>query len=104
MKKYILSITLATLILYACVKKVDRVDTNNANVTLVSAGANFVTDDITVNPKDSLFFSFTITSDKPMKYVSIKKNPVNQTAFLLRDTLTAASRNSYYRRRKQRKN
>lgn len=95
MKKYILGIALVTLIVNACTKKVDPIDNSNADVTLVNAGPNFVTTDVTVNPKDSLFFSFTITSNKPMKYVGIQKNPVNQTAFLVRDTLTAANTNSF---------
>jgi hypothetical protein len=95
MKKYILGIALAAFLINACTKKVDRVDTNNATVSLTNAGANFVSGDVTVNPKDSIFFSFTITSDRTMKYVGIQKNPVNQTAFLVRDTLTAANKNSY---------
>jgi hypothetical protein len=95
MKKYILGITLIACILNACTKKVDPIDGSNADVSLVNAGANFVTGDVTVNPKDSINFSFTITSAKTMKYVSIQKNPVNQTAFLVRDTLTAANANSY---------
>jgi hypothetical protein len=95
MKKYIVGITLAMLMLNACTKKVDPIDGSNAIVTLVNAGTGFVTGDVTVNPKDSIFFSFTITSNKTMKYVSIQKNPVNQTAFVVRDTLTAANQNSY---------
>ena len=95
MKKYIIGIALATLMLNACTKKVDPIDGSNATISLVNAGTGFVTDNVTVNPKDSIFFSFTITSDKTMMYLSIQKNPVTQTAFLVRDTLTAANKNSY---------
>lgn len=95
MKKYILGIIIATVMLNACTKKVDPIDGSNADIALVNNGTGFVTGDVTVNPKDSIFFSFTITSAKKMKYVSIQKNPVNQTAFLVRDTLTAANMNSY---------
>jgi hypothetical protein len=95
MKKYILGIALAVVLLNACTKKVDPVDGSNADVSLVNSGTGFITGDVTVNPKDSIFFNFTITSVKTMKYVSIQKNPVNQTAFIVRDTLTAANSHSY---------
>lgn len=95
MNKILIGSLLGLLCFTSCVKTVDPVDTNNASVELTSAGAKYVTGDITVNPKDSLIFSFTITSNKPMKYVSIQKNPVNQTAFVVRDTLSRANSNSY---------
>lgn len=95
MKRYLTGSLLFALFLSACQKKVDPIDGSNATVTLKNEGAKFVTDNITVNPKDSLYFSFTITSDKTMKYVSIQKNPVNQTAFVVRDTLNATNANSY---------
>ncbi len=96
MKKIISgSILLAILCMVACEKKVNPVDSSNAVVTLKNDGAKYVTDNITVNAKDSLFFSFTITSDMDMKYVSIQKNPTNQTAFLVRDTVTDANKHTY---------
>ena len=95
MKKIIAGCIIATIIFSACKEKVDPVDSNNATINLVSGGPNFVTGNVTVNPKDSLIFSFTITSDKDMKYISIQKNPVNQTAFLVRDTLTENTKHSY---------
>jgi hypothetical protein len=95
MKKYIAVCISIVIFFSACVKKVDTVDGNYASVTLVNAGTNYVTENVTVNAKDSLFFSFTITSDKEMGFVSVQKNPVNQTAFLVRDTLNSSSRHSY---------
>jgi hypothetical protein len=95
MKKIIAGFVLVAFVLNACQKKVDPVDGNNAIVTLSNDGAKYITDNITVNPKDSIYFSFTITSNKDMRYVSIQKNPVNQTAFLVRDTLNASFKNSY---------
>lgn len=95
MKKIIAGFIMATLIFSACKEKVDPVDINNANITLMSKGTGYVTENITVNPKDSLFFSYTVTSDKPMKYVGIQKNPVNQVAFVTRDTLADANKFSY---------
>lgn len=95
MKKYIAACSLLIVLFGACVKKVDTVDGNYASVTLVNAGAKYVTENVTVNAKDSVFFSFTITSEKEMGFVSVQKNPVNQTAFLVRDTLNASNRHSY---------
>jgi hypothetical protein len=95
MKKYILVAVSIMALFSACVKKVDIVDGNYASVTLVNAGTNYVTDNITVNSKDSIFFSFTITSDKEMGFVGVQKNPVNQTAFLIRDTMNSTNRHSY---------
>ena len=90
MKKILSAITLLTLAMMACEKKVEPVDGNYATVVLYNEGAKFVTGDLTINPGDSLLFSYTISSDRPMKYVGIQKNPVNQSAFLLRDTLATA--------------
>jgi hypothetical protein len=95
MKRIITGMLGLCFLLQACQKKVDPIDSSNATVMLMNEGSKFVTGDITVNPKDSIFFSFTITSAKQMKYVSIQKNPTNQTAFVVRDTLTAANANSY---------
>ncbi len=95
MKKIITGALIIASFISACEKKTVPVDGSNATITLKNAGANYVTDNITVNPKDSIFFNFDITSSMDMKYVSIQKNPVNQTAFLVRDTLTSANKNSY---------
>lgn len=95
MKIYISAALVIIALLTACEKKVGPVDGSNATVVLKSSGAKFITDNITVNAKDSIFFDFTITSNADMSYVSIQKNPVNQTAFLVRDTIPAANKNSY---------
>ncbi|MBL7742186.1 MAG: hypothetical protein JNN00_01820 [Chitinophagaceae bacterium] len=87
MKKYIAGLAIIATLFTACQKKTDPVDVSNATVTLSSQGPKFVVDDITVNPGDSIYFSFTISTNRPMKYVGIQKNPVNQTAFVTRDTL-----------------
>jgi hypothetical protein len=95
MKKIISGIALLAFALTGCEKKVDPIDGSNATVELSNLGKYYVTGDVTLNPKDSIYFSFTISSSKDMKYVSIQKNPVNQTAFLVRDTLNATNKNSY---------
>jgi hypothetical protein len=87
MKNILTACTFLLVLLSACEKKTTPIDVSYATVTLDNLGKNYVTDDIAVNPKDSLYFSFTIAATKPMKYVSIQKNPTNQTAFLVRDTL-----------------
>lgn len=87
---------LAALGLVACKKNTDPVDSNKATVELRNDGSKkYITEDVTVNPKDSIYFDFTISSPVDMAFVSIQKNPVNQTAFLVRDTLSAAQKNSY---------
>ncbi len=94
MKKLLTMAIIGLIFLQSCDKGAP-VDGNNAVVTLDKKGVGFVTEDATVNPGDSIFFSFTITSSTDMKYVSIQKNPVNQTAFLTRDTLSNANAHSY---------
>lgn len=83
------------LLITSCQKKTSPVDGSNATIELANLGAKYVTGDITLNPKDSIYLSFSVTSPRDMRYVSVQKNPVNQTAFLVRDTLTAANKNSY---------
>lgn len=79
-----------TLVLAAgftsCIKKVDPVS-YSLQVSLKSSGTNFVTTDVTVNPKDSVFFDFSVSSVSDMKYISIEKNgtPVSK------DTLTGSA-------------
>jgi hypothetical protein len=77
--------------LTGCLKKIDILQTNNVAVAFASSGAKFVTTDITVNPKDSVFFDFTITCPKDMKYVSVQKNGTD----IAKDTLTATAKNSF---------
>lgn len=81
----------------ACKKGVEPVDGNNATVELRGSSLKkYITGDATVNPNDSIFFDFTITTQEDMGYVSLQKNPVNQTAFIRRDTIrNAAFKKSY---------
>lgn len=98
MKIKSLTIFLSIAILFAaCKKGVEPVDGNNATVELRgSTLKKYITGDISVNPNDSIFFDFTITTNEDMGFVGLQKNPVNQTAFIRRDTIkNAASRRSY---------
>jgi len=74
-----------------CLKKIDVFNSNKVEVVFNNSGAKFLTSDVTVNPKDSIYFDYTITCPADMKYVSIFKNGTE----LLRDTLTVAARNKY---------
>jgi hypothetical protein len=81
--------------LTGCLKKIDILQSNTANVIFANSGSKFITSDVTVNPKDSIFFDFTITSAADMKYVGIQINPLNNSTFVVKDTLIAANKNSY---------
>ncbi|SHL40490.1 hypothetical protein SAMN05444266_103227 [Chitinophaga jiangningensis] len=88
MKKYLIGAACILGIFSACEKEVAPVDGNYATVTL-NGGEKAVTGDLAVNPGDSITFDFTINTQRVMKYVGIQKNPVNQTGFVVRDTLKA---------------
>jgi hypothetical protein len=84
------------LAISSCYKKIDIPNTNTVEVALAS-GANYVTTDMTVKPKDSIIFSYTITSNTDMKYVGIQKNATDNSTFVAntKDTLSAANKNNY---------
>ena len=86
MKKIILGSLLLGLFLSACEKKVEPVDTFNVTVEYRSTGAKFVTGDVTLNPKDSIYFDFTISSPTDMSYIEIQKNGVRIDTFRLNST------------------
>ncbi len=83
MKKIIAGALLLGIFLSACVKKVEPVDSFDVAVEFRNSGAKFLTGDITVNPKDSIFFDFTITSPTDMSYIEIQKNGVRVDTFRL---------------------
>jgi hypothetical protein len=74
MKKYIIGIFASGLLLTACEKKVDPIDTYFVTVEYKQSSPKHVTGDVEVNPKDSIYFNFTITSPSDMAYVEIQKN------------------------------
>jgi hypothetical protein len=79
MKKIILGSLLSGFILFsACEKKVEHIDSFDVTVEYRNSGPKTVTDEITVNPKDSIYFDFTITSGSDMSYVEIQKNGVTR--------------------------
>lgn len=83
MKKYITGLLFVTIAFTACQKKVDPIDTFFVTVDYRNSGPKFVTSDVTVNPKDSIYFDFTISSPNPMTYVEIQKNGTRIDTFRL---------------------
>ena len=72
-----------------CLDKIDIPQSNTLTVTLNNSGLKFVTSDLTVNPKDSLYFDAMIGCPKDMKYLIFQKNGTDLT----KDTLPASSKN-----------
>jgi hypothetical protein len=83
MKKYFIGIVAVGILFSACEKKVDAVDTFNVTIEYRSGGAKYVTSDVTVNPKDSIYFDFTISSLADMSFVEIQRNGVRVDTFRL---------------------
>jgi hypothetical protein len=86
MKKYSLVIIALGLILASCEKKVEDVGSFEVTVDYRNSGSKFVTSDVTLNPKDSIYFDFTISSPTDMSYVEIQKNGVRIDTFRLNST------------------
>ncbi len=83
MKKYIIGFVIAIVGLTACEKKVDAVDTFYVAVDFKNSGGKVISNDVEVNPKDSIYLDFTITSRDDMAYVEIQKNGVRIDTFRL---------------------
>lgn len=76
------SVMLASM-LTGCLKKIDPLieTSNTATINFIAAGPKFLTGDVTVNPGDSIQFSYTVTNSQKMKYVSLVKNAINGDIF-----------------------
>lgn len=84
MKKIILGSLVLSLFLSACEKKVEDVGSFDVTVEYRSSGAKFIVGDVTLNPKDSIYFDFTISSPvEDMSYIEIQKNGVRIDTFRL---------------------
>ncbi len=86
MKKYIAGIVIAGIMLSACQKKVDPVDTFYITVDYKTSNKS-LTGDVTLNPKDSFYLDFTITSRYDMSYVEIQKNGTRIDTFRLNNAV-----------------
>lgn len=82
-KYQILSFTILIALITSCVKKVEPVDTFNVSVDYKASGTKYLTSDVTVNPKDSIYFDFTVSSPTDMAYIEIQKNGVKIDTFNL---------------------
>jgi hypothetical protein len=94
MKKYISILFIAVIAVVAlagCEKKIESIDTYSVKVEFRNTGAKYLTGDVTLNPKDSIYFDFTITADEDMDYVEIQKNASRLDTF----RLPASNRRSF---------
>ncbi len=83
----------ASISFAACEKKVEPIDTFDVIVEYKSTSAKTITGDVTLNPKDSIYFDFTITSpNKDMSFVEIQKNGTRVDTFRLTN---AANKRSF---------
>lgn len=86
MKKIIFGSLLLGSLISACEKKVEPIDSYNVQVDFRNSGAKFLTSDVTLNPKDSIYLDFTITSPTDMSYVEIQRNGARLDTFRLNST------------------
>ncbi len=82
MKKYISALFILAIIFSACEKTIEPVDSFDVTVEYNGGNSKNVTGDVTVNPKDSIYFDFKISSPgADMSYVEIQKNGVRIDTF-----------------------
>ena len=86
MKRYIIGLFTIAAVFSACEKKIEPVDTYFVTVDYHATNPKALTGDKTVNPKDSIYFDFTITSAEDMSYVEIQKNGVRVDTFRLNNS------------------
>ncbi len=73
--KIFAGLIIAVCIFAACEKKIDPIDESfTVQVSFKNSGTNFLTADTEVNPKDSIFFDFTLTAEEDMVVVEIQRN------------------------------
>jgi hypothetical protein len=94
MTKIIKGLLLATITISffsGCEKKIDPIDTYYVTVDFKKNHPKAINGDVQMNPKDSIYLDFTITSRDPMDYVEIQKNGVRVDTF----RVTGAEQFSY---------
>lgn len=80
--KNITAIGLMIFFAVSCEKKRDPIDAYKVKVEYKASGNPFaITQNVELNPKDSIFFDFTVTSEEPMAYIEIQKNGVRIDTF-----------------------
>lgn len=83
MKKYIAGLLAVSIVFAACEKKADPIDDYMVTVEYRATGPKVIAGDVTLNPKDSIYFDFTISSPTDMSYVEIQKNGTRIDTFRL---------------------
>jgi hypothetical protein len=84
MKSSIIHFSAAALLLgmlAGCQKKREPIDTFDVKVEYAASNAKAITGDVSVNPKDSIFLAFTVTSLNDMSFIEIQKNGVRVDTF-----------------------
>lgn len=86
--KLLFTATGAILFLTSCEKKIDPIDDSfGVTVELKNSGTGFVTGDVEINPKDSIFFDFSlVSSNDDISWIEIKKNDTRIDTFKLSGT------------------
>lgn len=79
------------VILAACEKKVDPVDTFFVDVNFKNSGAKYITGNVELNPKDSIYFDVTITSKEDMSFIEIQRNGTRLDTFRLNNATNKKS-------------
>ncbi len=85
------------VLLVACEKKVEPIDAYRVTTEFRATNAFAVTADKEINPKDSIFFDFTVNSVEEMTYVEIQKNGVRIDTFVVGDKRYSFSATKGYR-------
>lgn len=82
------SILAAVVVVYSsCEKKIDPIeDSYTVSVQYKNSGPNFLTADKEINPKDSVFFDFTVTAKEDMALLEIQKNGAKIDTFKISDS------------------
>ncbi len=91
MKKYFTGIFATCLLLTACEKKTDPIDTFYVTVDYKQVSPKDVSGNVELNPKDSMYLNFTISSPDDMSYIEIQKNGVRIDTFQLINTANKKS-------------
>lgn len=74
---------LPVIAMLGCEKQIEPIDSYEVQVVYRASNPFAVTASKEVNPMDSLFFDFTITSEEPMAFVEIQKNGTRIDTFNL---------------------
>ncbi|THU39737.1 hypothetical protein FAM09_14685 [Niastella caeni] len=95
--KYIIAAGVLVAFGYGCEKKVDPIDTYGVTVEYNSSNPKCITENTEINPKDSIYLDFTVTSEKEMAFVEIQKNGVRIDTFVVSGGKTSFSAIKGYR-------